>query len=45
MPYLIINIYYLFLLKKISCLRSYNPGVKLAILLTKLENFNIIALI
>lgn len=39
MPYLIININYPFYLKKINCLELYNLNIKLAIILTKLENF------
>lgn len=40
MLYLITNINYLFLLKKINCLRLYELRVKIIILLTKLEDFS-----
>lgn len=40
MPYPIINTDYLFLLKKICCLKSYNLKTRLAIFFTKLKDFN-----
>lgn len=40
MLYLITNINYLFLLKKINCLRLYELRVRIIILFTKLEDFS-----
>ena len=40
MPHLITNAYYLFLLKRINCLESYDLKVGLGIFLTKLGDFS-----